>query len=464
MRFLLIAPPKRGIAGHEESLPIGLGYLAATLRRLGHEPDLKDCVIKKWSVDDLIAYIDRTKPDIIGITVYSQALRNTKEILDKVKERLPRIITIVGGPHPSGAQEHVLTYLTNADFAINGEGEVPLKHLMPILEKGEGRLQDVPGLIWRQDGKVRWNEKVEYENLDELGFPAWDLLDPPAYFDSPDYRGRTTSVHTSRGCPYGCGFCVKLGRKLRYHSIEKVYEQFKLLNKDYGVNRFIIGDEGFAMNPVYLKDFCRYVIRKKDNFTYFCGCGLRLNSIDDEMCELLKEAKFEPYIGIGIEAGSPRVRDLMEKNLPQEKIIKGVRTLKRHGLKPAGNFILGYPGETKKEMEETINLALRLKLDFACFAVFIPLPGSPATNKLIETGEIPKDFDFSQIDLDCVLYAPKGMTKEELDDMRKKAVFRFNTQPHKIWHHLTGGRLKWTLIKVMRIFLPQLLVPKAWRR
>jgi radical SAM superfamily enzyme YgiQ (UPF0313 family) len=206
------------------------------------------------------------------------------------------------------------------------------------------------------------------------------------------------------------------------------------------------------------------VIQKNDKFSYFCGCGLRLNSIDDEMCELIKKANFDPEIGIGIEAGAPRVRDLMQKNLPQDKIISGVRTLKRHGLRPAGNFIMGYPGETRKEMEETIRVALSLKLYAACFAVFIPLPGSPATKKLMETGELPKDFDFSQIDLDRVLYSPKGVTKEELDNMRRKAVFLFNMQPYKIWYHLTGGRLKWTMIKVMRIFLPQRMVPMSWRR
>jgi len=464
MKFLLVAPPKRGLAGHEESTPVGLGYLATTLRRLGHQPDIKDCIINRWGITELLDYIKDTKPDIVGITCYSQALRNVKEIFDQIKARHPEIITIVGGPHPTGVPEHALEYLINADFGINGEGEIPLMQLMPILEKGTGNLKEVPGLIWRENGIVKWNSRIEYENLDELGFPAWDLINPPQYFDSPDYKGKTTAIHTSRGCPYGCRFCVKLGRKLRYHSIEKVYEQIKLLNKEYGVNHFIIGDEGFAMNPKYLKDFCRYIIKKGDNFSYFCGCGLRLNSIDDEMCELLKQANFTPMIGIGIEAGSPRVRDLMRKNLPQEVIFRGVGILKKHGFKPAGNFILGYPGETKEEMEETIRLALKLKLSAAAFAPFIPLPGSYATNKLMEEGELPKDFDFSQIDLDCVLYAPKGMTKKEVDDMRRKAVFRFNIQPHILWYHLTGGRFFWTIIKVTRIFFPQRFVPKKWRR
>lgn len=464
MKILLVAPPKRGIAGHDQHVPIGLGYLAATLRKIGHEPDIKDCIIHRWGIEELLNYISEKKPDIVGITVYSQALRNVNEILDRIKVKHPEIITIVGGPHVTGVPDRALEDLKHADYAVNGEGEIPLRHLMPILESGSGKLESVPGLIWRENGLSRWNPKVEYDNLDELGFPAWDLINPRQYFSCPDFEGNATVIHTSRGCPYGCGFCVKLGRKLRHHSIERVYEQIKFLHDHYGAERFFIQDEGFPINPKYFKDFCRYVIEKGDNFSFVAACGLRLNSIDDQMCELMIKANFSRLIGIAIEAGSPRVRGLMQKNLPEEKIFNGIKILKRHGFKPAANFIFGYPGETKEEMEETIRLALKLKLFAAAFAPFIPLPGSPATIKLINEGELPKDFDFSQIDLDCVLYAPVGMTKKELDNMRRKAVFLFNIQPHMIWYHLTGGRLPWTIIKVIRIYFPQWLVPKSWRR
>ncbi len=464
MKFLLLAPPKRGLAGHQESVPIGLGYLATALRRLGHEPDLQDAVINRWDTNCILAYIGKTRPDIVGITVYSQALRNVREVLDAIKAAYPSIITVIGGPHPSAIPEHAMNYLVSADYGVNGEGEIPLARFMPFLEGRQERLQDIPGLIWREHGAVKWNPKAENDNLDELGFPAWDLVRPQLYFNSPDFRDKVTLIHTSRGCPYGCGFCVKLGRKLRHHSIPKVYEQIQLLHQQYGVRHFLIGDEGFPINTRYLKDFCRYVIEKNEGFSYCVACGVRLNAVDDEMCELMKKAKFVRTVGVGIEAGSPRVRGLMKKNLPQETIYKGVATLRKHGFKVAANFILGFPGETKEEMEETIRLALKLKLGLACFAPFIPLPGADATNKLIETGELPKDFDFSRVDLDSVLYAPKGMTKKQVDNMRRKAVFLFNIQPHLLCYHITGGRLKWTIIKIMRIFLPQFLVPRPWRR
>src|SRR3989338_5014984 len=122
MKVLLIAPPKRGIAGHEESVPIGLGYLATTLRKLGHQPDLQDCIINRWDIDGLLSYISKSRPDIVGINTWSLALGSVKEALDRIKSQNPGIITIVGVPHPSAVPEHALAYLKNADYAINGEG------------------------------------------------------------------------------------------------------------------------------------------------------------------------------------------------------------------------------------------------------------------------------------------------------------------------------------------------------
>ncbi len=463
MKVLLVAPHKKGLGRQEEHPPIGLGYLATALRSAGHQPDIQDCIIKKWNTDKLLDYISSLKPDIVGVTAFSLAMHNVKEIFDAVKKDNPKIITIVGGPHPTAIPERTLQFFTTADYGISGEGEIPLKKLLSFLVSRKPEPSVIPGLIWRQNGQIRWNQKEEYKNIDDFGFPAWDLIDPRRYYISPGVGDKTATIHTSRGCPFGCKFCVRLGRNLRYRDLDHVYQEIRLLSDRYGARRFRISDEGFPINPNFVKAFCRYVIEKQDGFSYIVGPGLRLSVLDDEMLSLMKKAKFAPYVGVGIESGVPRVRKLMEKSLTQEQLYKGVDLLNKYGFRPAGNFILGFPGETKHEMEETIKVALKLNLYGGAFTPFIPLPGSVATQELIQHGELPPDFDFSKIDLDVVLYAPAGMSKKEVDAIRKKAVFLFNMRPRFIIYHLSLKRLYWTLIKFARLFMPTFLVPGKWR-
>lgn len=464
MKVLLIAPPKKGLMHSEEHPQIGLGYLATRLRRLGHTPDIQDCIINGWNFNDLDTYINETRPDIAAITTFSQASNSVKEILDRIKNNQPQIITIIGGPHPTAVPEKTLLEFPKADYAVSGEGEIPLERLILFLDKKTGKLEDIPGLIWRENNQIRYNPKIEYDKVDEFGYPAWDLIDPKRYFSSPGIGDKTTVIHTGRGCPFNCEFCVTLGKKLRHNSLEHIYKEIRFLHKEYGITRFIITDEGFTVDVNFVKKFCRYLIAKNDNFYYSSGTGLRLNTLDGEMLELMKQANFKRLVCVGIESGSERVRKLMQKSLSQEDIYKGIALLKKHGFGVAANFILGFPGETKQEMQETLDLALKLKLQGAAFTPFLPLPGTGATKKLIAEGELPQDFDYSQIDLDSVLYAPKGMTPEEVDNMRKKAVFKFNSQPQILLHHISGGRLGWSIIKTLRIFFPKILVPNQWRK
>lgn len=464
MKVLLIAPPKKGLMRSEEHPPIGLGYLATALRKSSHTPDIQDCIINNWNFDNLDSHIRKTQPDVIGITTFSQASNSVKEILKRVKAAHPEIVTIIGGPHPTAVPERALLDFVDADYAVCGEGEIPLQKLLFFLDKKTGSLYDIPGLIWREDNKINHNPKIEHEPVDEFGHPAWDLIGPRRYFSSPGIGNKTTVFHAGRGCPFNCAFCVTLGKKLRHNSLEHIYKEIKFLNKEYGIRRFLINNEGFTVDVNFVKKFCRYVIEKNDNFSYFSGTGLRLNTLDGEMIELMKQANFDRLVCVGIESGSQRVRELMQKGLKQEDIYKGIELIKKHGFSVAGNFILGFPGETKKEMQETINLALKLKLQGAAFTPFIPLPGTTATKKLIAQGKIPDDFDYTKIDLDSVLYAPEGMTTKELDKIRKKAVFKFNSQPHMLLYHMSGGRLKWSIVKTLRIFFPQSLIPKKWRK
>jgi anaerobic magnesium-protoporphyrin IX monomethyl ester cyclase len=468
MRFLLLSPHKIGVRFFIESPPIGLGYLATAIRKLGHEVDIKDCVIEGWDNLRTIEYIKEYKPDIVGINVFSSALRSVKELIGMIKALPSAPMVILGGPHCSGVPEDVLLYFDQADYAFQGECEIAIGEFIEFLQ-GKRIEGDVTGLIWRQGNEIRINPYLQYAKIEEFGYPAWDLIDPRKYFKQVNIGPNCINLHMSRGCPFSCRFCVKLGNKVRLRSLEHIWGEIEYLDKTFGITRFIINDEGYTMLPKMVKDFCRLTISKGNKYTFFTATGMRLNRVDDEMLQLMKEARHDTFFGVGIESAVPRVRqELMRKQLTQEELLNGLEIFKRNGFTPAGNFIIGFPGETKQEMKQSINFACDMidkkLLHGANIVCWLPLPGSEATRELQKSGEL-KDFDFTQISLSMVSYAPKGMTIKELDRIRRWGVWKVNSRPRMFKYYFSKiGVFKMAVVIFIRIFVPNFLLPKKWRR
>jgi radical SAM superfamily enzyme YgiQ (UPF0313 family) len=209
MKYLLISPPKTGIKMFVESPPVGLAYLATALRKLGHSVEIIDCLVEDWDNQKTAKYIHDTKPDIVGINLFSTALSSVKELLGMLN---PKPMILLGGPHCSGSPEHTLRYFPECDYAFRGEAEIPIKEFHEFLE-GKRIEGDVTGLIWRQGDKIVANEPIEWTNVEDFGFPAWDLVDPRKYFKQVNVGDKSINVHFSRGCPFKCRFCVKLGTR-----------------------------------------------------------------------------------------------------------------------------------------------------------------------------------------------------------------------------------------------------------
>jgi len=450
------------------SPPIGLGYLATALRKIGQEVDLVDCVINRWDNQMTADYIDETRPSVIGITMFSSALSQVKDLLGRIRKLDYCPCIILGGPHCSGSPEHTLKFFTEADYAFMGEGEISIVEFNEFLS-GKREEKDVTGLVWRKGKEIISNPPIEYMNIEEFGFPAWDLLYPPKYFDELTVGKNTINIHFTRGCPFRCRFCVKLGTKVRKRSIEHIWSEIDYLNSTYGIERFIINDEGYTMFPEFVKRFCRSAIEKGNKYSFFACTGMRLNRMDDEMLELMIEARHDMDFGVGIESAVPRVRqELMNKQLTQRELMAGLRMLKKHGFRPVGNFIIGFPGETEAELKESVNWACKAYdkglLYGANFVPWLPLPGSEAVNTLIANGEL-KDFDFSKLNLSAVIYAPKGMTIKRLDKLRKWAVWKMNTRPRILWWYISDwGRFKRAAVTFLRIYLPSWVLLGDWRR
>lgn len=437
MRILLMSPIKETYGGLGEAPPLGLGYLATALRREGQDVVILDCLNKKFTFGMLENYIFRNNFELIGITVYSAALKQVKRSLEIIKKVKPETITIVGGPHPSAAPIHTLSFLKEADFAFRGEGEISFPLFIKYLENEQkDRFKEVPGLVWREAGKIVFNEIVIHQNVDDFDFPAWDIIRPNEYGKPGSIVPKGwASIVTSRGCPYQCTFCsahIIAGYKMRYRSIDRVIQEIKYLYSNYGIRKFSILDENFTLNRLRVKEFCKKILNEGIKFEFMLPNGVRLDTLTEDLLKHMKRAGFSKRMAVGIESGSERILKMIKKNLTKEKIREKIELLVRLGFQPIGYFILGFPTETREEMQETIDFAMSLKLYRAAFTPLIPLPGTEIFETLIKDNELPADFDFSRLSTDEVNYAPNGISKEELDRIRRKAILRFHMRPRVI--------------------------------
>ena len=431
MRILLVSPIKETVGGLGEAPPLGLGYLATALRREGNEVTILDCVNKKFTFKLFENYISQNSFELIGITVYSAALKEVERSLKIIKKISSETITIVGGPHPSAAPEHTLSFLKEADFAFRGEGEINFPIFVKLLQAGQkGNFKDVPGLVWREAGKIMCNDMDIHQEVDDFDFPAWDLIRPNEYGEPGSIVPKGwTSIIASRGCPYYCTFCsahIIAGHRMRYRSVDRVIQEIKYLYLRYGIKKFSILDENFTLNRMRVTEFCQKILKESVRFEFMLPNGVRLDTLTEDLLELMKRAGFSKRMAVGIESGSERILKMIKKNLTKDEVREKIELMNRAGFQSIGYFILGFPTETRREMQETIDFAMSLKLYRAAFTPLILLPGTEIFDTLVKNRELPIDFDFGKLSTDRVNYAPEGMSREELDRIRRRAILRFH--------------------------------------
>ncbi|OGS44970.1 MAG: hypothetical protein A2539_04650 [Elusimicrobia bacterium RIFOXYD2_FULL_34_15] len=447
MDVLLVQPVKNKNHTINLTPPLGLGYLASSIRKQ-HNVRILDCVKEGLDLDSFRDYVQKNPTDVIGFNVYSCDIENVKKSIEIVNEINPDIITLAGGPHPSGDPEETMLYLDSLSFAFAGESEKGLPLLLEQLSKKAEKkeFKNIPGLVWKENGKININPKIFVENLDSIEFPSWDLI------KLSTYRGGAHGIFTkqfptapiivTRGCPYLCTFCSAhniVGRKIRHRSIENVIEEIKLLYQKYGIREIHIEDDNFTFNIEFAKEFCRKLINLNLPLTYSCPNGVRLDRIDIELLQLMKKAGFY-NIYVGIESGSQRILELMKKNLKIEEITKKIKLIKEAGLEVSGYFILGYPEETREDMEKTIGFSKSLNIDWAQFGAFMPIPGSD----ILKNEEVKKavaNINWSDFFNTDVPFSPAGITRKELKKIQKKAFLTFYMRPRQIINLIKRARI-----------------------
>jgi radical SAM superfamily enzyme YgiQ (UPF0313 family) len=431
MKVLLINPLTLEDSMVNITPNLGLGYLATSLQNNGYEVEIWDGVkndMTRKKLEDRLKVCDY---QVAGFQTYTRSVREVQQGLEKVKSISPDIVTVVGGPHPSGDPEGSMNHL-KADFAFRGEAEIGLVQLLKKLNGSEDlKFEDINNLIWKDNGSVISNPLKPIEDLDAVGIPAWDMINPNDYPYAPigafSKKFPLTSISSTRGCPYRCTFCANntiMGRKVRARSADIVLKEMELLHDKYGVREFQIIDDNFTSKKELTLGVCQGILDRGWDIALSFPNGVRLSTLDKDILNLLERAGCYS-LGLGIESGSPNTLKNMKKAQSVDEIKKQVNLIHRvTKIRTTGFFIIGYPTETKEDIMQTIELSKELPIDRAQFTICLPVPGSEMTEQMIKEGKL-DDVDFSDISFQNIVHVPEDMTLEELRKYRKKAYMEF---------------------------------------
>ncbi len=415
---------------------LGLAYLASYIELHSNDVlvDIIDSPALNMSLDGLVNIINSEKPCLIGLSVYTTTVINVFETAKHIKKTFPNIPIVLGGPHVTVLPDEALNN-SFVDFVIKGEGEKSLLKLINCLKnETKDDLSKIENLSYKNNGKILHNPTVNFaKNLDEFPMPARSKLPMDRYKPpSGSYkRLPAATVITSRGCPFQCSFCSKniFGTVYRYHSVAYVLNEIQHLIDEYNIKEITFYDDVFTIKNDRTNDICDGIIEKGWDLTW--SCSTRIDLVTKPLLEKMRTAGCIS-VGYGIESGDPEIGKDSNKGFETEKAVKAISWTKEAGIETRTAFIFGLPGESRKSIRMSYELAERLNSDFVIFNLAIPLPGTATYEIAKREGLLLYDgFDlYSRTDGAHQLIKVPDLAEGELYNIYKRAYkdyyFRWN--------------------------------------
>jgi radical SAM superfamily enzyme YgiQ (UPF0313 family) len=441
--IVLVNPPYERIApGYEfvrhvtnRSPSLGLLHLAAMAREHGYGVSIVESDVEGLDERAVVERIVARAPRYVGITLFTVGVWSASIIARGLREKLPGVTVIVGGPHISSMGRETLERFPEFDLAVVGEGEWALMELLRTLEAG-GPLEGIAGLLWREGETVRENPTRPIpKDLDDLPMPAWDLLPgfphayPPAIYDYP--RGPVATIAASRGCPFHCKFCdtSTFGARVRAYSPARVVEMIQHLHERWGVRHVMFVDDLFLASRLRVTEFCERLLATGLSITWTCTA--RVDTVKPGILALMKKAGCWE-ISFGLETGSNELLVAMDKAARVERSEEAVAWTHEAGIRTKGLFMLGYPGETPETIAATRDFVRRIPMDMMNLTKFTPYPGSPIYVDLYGTKMRPEDW--RRMNGMNFVWSPEGISIEELDRAYQRLLKSFYARP-RVMHH-----------------------------
>jgi anaerobic magnesium-protoporphyrin IX monomethyl ester cyclase len=397
-RVFFVIPNLQWENGYPSYPHPGLGYIIETLEQHGIKCGVLDMTLG-YNFSNLIKKIREFNPDLIGLTLYSYRHRRAYELIKHIRQITNKPV-VIGGPHVSLMGKKCMED-SDADLAIKYEGEYPL------LEVCLGDpLEEINNLIYRDGKDIKENPNRPFiTNLNILPFPKYSP------FELKKYAERSIGILSSRGCPFMCTYCsvkTTMGRNFRARNPENIVSELKYWYGK-GYRHFHINDDTFNADIKRVNEICDLIEKEKlTNARFSAWQGMRLDKVDRAFLEKLKKVGFYS-LAFGVESYNNQILQNIKKGETTRQIDEGVRIACELGFYVILFFILGLPGETWQDVENSFNFSLKYPIGSACFFNPIPYPGTELFD------ELKKD--------NLILYDPAIYLNETVNTNNRKILY-----------------------------------------
>ncbi|MGC9334722.1 MAG: B12-binding domain-containing radical SAM protein [Anaerolineae bacterium] len=371
--------------------PQGIMHLSSVLKAAGHQVELAVADRR-----DPVAVAQEFQPQVVGYSLITGSQRYYLDLNQRIKEKIPSVFSVFGGPHPTFFPEMVEE--RGVDSICRGEGEGALRDLVEHLEGGGPQaVLQLENWAFHRNGEVIMNPVRPYvEDLDSLPFPDRALV-----YERDLLAARSKIKHflTGRGCPYNCTYCFNhalseiyrgKGRRFRQRSVDHVLEEVGWVRDHYPLEFVVFVDDTFVLSPDWLVEFAeKYPVRI--GLPFFCNT--RANLVTADQVRLLKEAGCH-CVSMGIETANDRLRnDLLKRYMSREQILDAARLIREGGLHLTTTNMIGLPTSTLEDDLETLALNIQTRPAYAHVFIFQPYPRTELGEFTRETGWMVGTFD-----------------------------------------------------------------------
>lgn len=406
--------------------PMGLLAMAGHLLMHGHAPTIidffRDRVSSKAAFLDRLRQID-PKPRLIGISTFTDSIREAMQIARSAREELPDVPIVLGGPHATFCYEEILSQEPAVDFVVLREGEATLIELIEHLrDPGALPLSEIRGLAYRSGARVGCNEPRPYlTHLDSLPLPPMHLIRSGL----DDEEVRTLDFLSSRGCPGQCIFCASRalsGDSFRMHTAERLISMLFLHHRRSPLAEFAALDDTFVAHRGRLRAFVGYL--RECGILLPWACKSRVDTINATTLGLLKESGCRS-IHVGPESADDTVLASIDKRITVGRILDAIVAVRQHEILVKCSFMVGHHSDTLGTIEKTILLAQAIRdnnIGLVVVAICTPLPGTVLHLRARELGLRILTKDWGQYDINTPVYETAAFGPSDL----RKAVYHFD--------------------------------------